>query len=74
MEKEINKILIKINSDCKKINAKTDLINNGLIDSFGFLMLISELDHKFKKKINTKKYNTSEFRSIEKIIKIINKS
>ncbi|WP_435151241.1 phosphopantetheine-binding protein [Candidatus Pelagibacter bacterium nBUS_44] len=73
MEKEIKKILININSDCKKIDYNTDLINNGLIDSLGFLILISELEKKFKKKINTKKFNTSEFRSIRKIKSILEK-
>ena len=73
MEKEIKKILININSDCKKIDNNTDLINNGLIDSFGFLLLISELENKFKKKINTKRFNTSEFRSIRKIKSILKK-
>ncbi len=73
MEKEIKKILININSDCKKIDYNTDLINNGLIDSLGFLILISELEKNFKKKINTKKFNTSEFRSIRKIKSILGK-
>lgn len=73
MEKEIKKILININSDCKKIDYNTDLINNGLIDLLGFLILISELEKKFKKKINTKKFNTSEFRSIRKIKSILEK-
>ena len=74
IENEIKKILVKINPDCKKITPNTDLIAGGFIDSFGFLILVSELEKSFKKKINTIKYNTSEFRSINTIKKIIKNS
>lgn len=72
-ETKIKKILININKDCRKISKNTDLINEGLIDSIGFMILISELEKNFKLKINLKKNDISDFRSIKNISNILEK-
>ena len=73
-ETKIKKILININKDCRKISKNTDLINEGLIDSIGFMILISELEKNFKLKINLKKNDISDFRSIKNISNILKKN
>jgi acyl carrier protein len=57
----------------KKINDDDDLIKKNILDSFNFLVLVTELEKQFKIKINLKNQNIRSFSTINKIHKFIEK-
>ena len=69
--KKINSIIRNLFG--KKINDDDDLIKKNILDSFNFLVLVTELEKKFKIKINLKNQNIRSFSTINKIHKFIEK-
>tara|TARA_B100001013_G_C24300535_1_gene320600 strand:- start:5 stop:244 length:240 start_codon:yes stop_codon:yes gene_type:complete len=74
-KKELVKILIKTNSKLKFFNlkSKSNLIDDGLIDSFGIIQLVLELEKEYKIKTNIKNLNKSHFANIDTIHHFFNK-
>ena len=73
IEKKIKKILkasLPTNSKYKK---NTNLILEGLLDSFSVILLISNLEKKINIKINLDKFDIKNFSSEERIIEYIKK-
>ena len=71
IKKKINSIILNLFGN--KLNDNEDLIKKNILDSFNFLILVSELERKFKIKINLKNQNIKSFSTINKIQKYITK-
>ena len=69
-KKLITKILYKIRPELKRKRNSKNLINDGLLDSFDIMRIVSEID-KSAFKINSKMIKKKTFSSIENIIKLI---
>ena len=69
----IERILVEIKPSLKKVlkNKRTNLINNGLLDSFDIIQLIIRIEKQTKKKIKLAKFNKSSFETVDKIIKLL---
>ena len=71
---EIEKILLTVNPHIKKhINKKTNLINDGIIDSFDIVEFLALIEKKKEKKINIGKISRESFRNLDTITAFINK-
>lgn len=72
-DKEIKKILKdSLPKNCK-YKKNTNLILEGLLDSFAVIFLISNIEKKLKIKINLEKFNMKNFSSEEKIVSYLKK-
>ena len=54
-----------------QLSVKSNLIKNGILDSFDIVILVSELEKKFKIKIAGDKINLKNFSNIEQICKLV---
>jgi len=70
IKKNILKIIKKMKHD-DKINLETNLISRGLLDSFDIIILVSQIEKKFKIKISGDKINLKNFLNINKISKLV---
>jgi acyl carrier protein len=67
---DIQKILIKYFKDKGyKVNTKTNLIENEILDSIGMFELISFFEKKIRIKVSSKHMNPQNFKTIESILK-----
>ena len=73
MIEEKIKIILEEVFNHKSKNFNLDLIDSNIIDSFGLVSLIIELEKIFKIKINRSKLNTKDFRTINNLKKFIKK-
>ena len=58
--------------DDKKITDSTNLFQSGLIDSFGFVELITFIESQFKIKLSNEALISNSMNSLSGIVKIIN--
>lgn len=73
IKKKINAILKKNKIDIKKYNIKTNLIQEGVIDSMQLVIIIAELERNFNIKFNTKLFYKKNFGTINSFYTIIEK-
>jgi|TARA_B110000438_G_scaffold285027_1_gene314688 acyl carrier protein len=80
MKKKINKkdfleLFIKThpNTSLDEIKKKKYLLKEGVIDSFGIIHLISNIEKKTRKKINIGKLKVKDLRDLNSLFKFINK-
>jgi acyl carrier protein len=69
-KKDILKMLKKM-KHTEKINLDSNLITEGLLDSFDIVVLVSEIEKKFKIKIPGDKINIKNFLNVNKIFKLV---
>jgi acyl carrier protein len=69
-KKDILKMLKKM-KHTKKINLDSNLITEGLLDSFDIIVLVSQIEKKFKIKIPGDKINLKNFLNVNKIFKLV---
>ncbi len=73
-KKEIKDLLIKTNPKLKNYLSKnTNLVDNGLIDSFDIMQFLSLIENKRKKKINFSKITRKNFYTLDTIYKFTKK-
>lgn len=70
MEAIIRNIIESINP-FDEFDAKTDLLGEGVLDSLSLMVLIEEIEKKFKLSIPEEKVNMENFYSIDTIIKLL---
>ena len=65
--------LLKINPELRKNlnNTKIDLIDDGIIDSFDIIQIISMIEKLSGKKINPKKIKRESFSNLKNMLKLI---
>ena len=74
IDKNLNYILKnKLNLDNKKIKSN-DYLDQDILDSLNIIILITEIEKKFKVKINQDKFNIKNFQNFKAIIKFIEKN
>lgn len=73
MEQEIIKILKEIRPEFDFTESE-NFINEGMLDSFDVLRLVSELDNEFGISIDGTDILPDNFSSVEKIISLLNKN
>jgi acyl carrier protein len=74
IDKNLNYILKnKLNLDNKKIKSN-DYLDQDIMDSFNIIILITEIEKKFKIKINPDKFNIKNFQNFKTIVKFIEKN
>lgn len=69
---EVIKILESIRPDCSFSNS-SNFIEDGLLDSFDLLVLVSELDSRFAISIEGTEILPENFENIETIVKLVRK-
>ncbi len=70
MEAIIRDIIESINP-FDEFDAKTDLLGEGILDSLSLMVLIEEIEKKFKLSIPEEKVNMENFYSIDTIVKLL---
>ena len=70
IKKEILKIIKKI-KHTSKISIKSNLIKDGFLDSFDIIVLVSEIEKKFKIKVSGEKINLKNFSKIDQIYNLV---
>ena len=72
-KKDLENFLLKINPELKKNlnNSKIDLIDDGIIDSFDIIQIISKIEGLSGKKINPKNIKRESFSSLKNMLKLI---
>ena len=74
IDKNLNYILKnKLNLDNKKIKSN-DYLDQDIMDSFNIIILITEIEKKFKIKINLDKFNIKNFQNFKAIVQFIEKN
>ena len=71
LEKKITNFIKKKTK--KKINNKTDLIRESIIDSFGIIELVDFIEEKLKLKCPISNISTDNFNNINLILKYLKK-
>lgn len=72
MRDEIIDIIIKVTNYTElKENIEIDLIQNEILDSLAFIELITELEETFDVEIQPTQVPSDTWRSVEKIVKMI---
>ena len=69
-KKDILKMLKQM-KHTEKINLDSNLITEGLLDSFDIIVLVSQIEKKFKIKIPGDKINLKNFLNVNKIFKLV---
>ena len=69
-KKDILKMLKQM-KHTEKINLDSNLIKEGLLDSFDIIVLVSQIEKKFKIKIPGDKINLKNFLNVNKIFKLV---
>ena len=71
--KVLENFLLKINPELRKNlnNGKIDLIDDGIIDSFDIIQIISMIEKLSEKKINPKNIRRESFSSLKNMLKLI---
>jgi acyl carrier protein len=69
-KKDILKMLKKM-KHTEKINLNSNLITEGLLDSFDIIVLVTQIEKKFKIKIPGDKINIKNFLNVNKIFKLV---
>ncbi len=72
-KKTLEDFLLKINPELRKNlnNTKIDLIDDGIIDSFDIIQIISMIEKLSGKKINPKKIKRESFSNLKNMLKLI---
>tara|TARA_B100001750_G_C15187054_1_gene436980 strand:+ start:66 stop:305 length:240 start_codon:yes stop_codon:yes gene_type:complete len=72
-KKTLENFLLKINPELRKNlnNTKIDLIDDGIIDSFDIIQIISMIEKLSGKKINPKKIKRESFSNLKNMLKLI---
>ena len=72
MKDKIIEIIEQI-SECKdlKNNVDIDLIENEVLDSLGFIELVSSLENEFNIEIQVTEVKSDTWRSIDKIVELV---
>jgi len=72
-KKTLENFLLKINPGLRKNlnNTKIDLIDDGIIDSFDIIQIISMIEKLSGKKINPIKIKRESFSSLKNMLKLI---
>ena len=72
-KKVLENFLLKINPELRKNlnNGKIDLIDDGIIDSFDIIQIISMIEKLSEKKINPKNIRRESFSSLKNMLKLI---
>lgn len=73
MQRKIWEILNAINPKIEE-NAEMDLLESGLIDSFVIVNIVMELENEFEIEIDPELITPDNFRTINSIVKLIEKS
>ena len=71
IKKDILKMLKKM-KHTDKINFNSNLIAEGLLDSFDIIVLVTQIEKKFRVKIPGDKINLKNFLNVNKIFKLVN--
>ena len=71
-KKVLENFLLKINPELRKNlnNGKIDLIDDGIIDSFDIIQIISMIEKLSGKKINPKNIKRESFSNLKNILKL----
>lgn len=72
-KKFIHEILLEINP-YNEIEDQTDLIDEGILDSLSLVYIVTRIEEKYNIKINEELITPDNFRNIEKISYVIEKS
>ena len=72
-KESIQKLKTHPKTNLNEIKKKKYLLKEGLIDSFGIIHLISNIEKKIKKKININKLKVNDLRDLNSLFKFINK-
>lgn len=59
--------------DFAKVNEQTDLFQEGLIDSFGFVELVSFLEKTFSIRFDEKEFTTNSLNTVSNIVSTVKK-
>ena len=71
IKKDILKMLKKM-KHTDKIDLHSNLIAEGLLDSFDIIVLVTQIEKKFRVKIPGDKINLKNFLNVNKIFKLVN--
>ena len=72
-KKSLENFLIKINPAAKKKinNINIDLVDDGIIDSYDIIQIISEIEKLSGKKINPKNIKRESFSNLKNMLKLL---